>query len=271
MIGRTTELYGDRADLSREEVVRRAVAFGDGVETDPVLRDIPEILAWRGLLLRHYSVNAWRRLWARLVGSIGRDEEGDSTRDDLRSWLADAMDNVPLRDFMSGLAATMANGHPAAAERQVLEDGNRWDQRTNVALLLVGARRARELTGEVRTVFLGKPEILNPEWVMRRAEDFHDRPMRDFAVQLVDDMLAQAQRVALAKMRPDRSGRLRVFSRVHERNGRFYKTSDEGSNDLGLRVGQLAEFAWQFGLIDVTEEYAASVTGSGRELLELGR
>ncbi|GAB3988295.1 hypothetical protein GCM10029978_110310 [Actinoallomurus acanthiterrae] len=270
MIGRTTELYGDRADLSWEEVVRRAVAFGDRPETDPLLRDIPEILSWRGLLLRHYSVNAWRRLWAGLVRSIGRDEEGDSTRDDLRSWLADPMDDVPLREFMSGLPATTASGHPAAAERQVLEDGDSEDQRTNVALLLVGARRARELTGEARTVFLGKPEILNPEWVMRRAEDFQDRPMRDFAVQLVEDMLAQAQRVALAKMRPDKSGRLRVFSRVHERNGRFYKTSDEGSGDLGLRISQLADFAWQFGLIDITEEGVASMTDTGHRLLELG-
>lgn len=108
MIGRTTELYGDRADLSWEEVVRRAVAFGDGVETDPVLRDIPEILAWRGLLLRHYSVNAWRRLWASMVGSICRDGEGDSTRDDLRSWLADPMADVPLREFMDGLPPSHA-------------------------------------------------------------------------------------------------------------------------------------------------------------------
>jgi hypothetical protein len=270
MIGRTTELYGDRADLSWEEAVRRAVAFGDGVETDPVFRDIPEILGWRGLLLRHYSVNAWRRLWAGLVRSLGRDGAGDSTREDLRSWLADVMDDLPLREFMNGLPATMANGHPVAAERQVLAEADLNDQRTNVALLLVGAQRARELTGDARTVFLGKHEILNPEWVMRRAEDFRDRPMRDFAVRLVDDMLAQAQRVALAKMRPDRSGRLRVFSRVHERNGRFYKTSDEGSSELGLRIGQLADFARQFGLIDMTGEGVASVTGSGRRLLELG-
>lgn len=270
MIGRAMVLYGDRADLSWEEVVRRAVAFGEKAETDPVLCDIPEVFGWRGLLLRHYSVNAWRRLWAGLVRSIGRDEEGDSSRDDLRSWLADRMDDESLREFMDSLPATMANDHPVAAERQVLEHGDRNDQRTNVALLLVGARRARELTGQARTVFLGKPEILNPEWVMRRAEEFQDRPIRDFAVQLVDDMLAQAQRVALAKMRPDRSGRLRVFSRVHERNGRFYKTSDEGSGDLGLRIGQLTDFAWQFGLIDITEEGVASVTDSGHRLLELG-
>jgi hypothetical protein len=269
MIGQTTVLYGERTDLSMEEAVRSAVAFGDRTETDPVLSDIPEILGWRGLLLRHYSVNAWRRLWAGLVRSIGLDDEGDSGRGELRSWLADPMENVTLGEFMGGLPATVEKGHPAAAEEHLLLDGDPEDQRTNVALLLLGARRARELAGEARTVFLGKPDILNPEWVMRRAEDFLDRPMRDFAVQLVDDMLAQAQRVALAKMRPDASGRLRVFSRVHERNGRFYKTSDEGSGDLGLRIYQLAEFAYQFHLIDVADG-STSVTPTGRKLLELG-
>jgi hypothetical protein len=270
MIGRTAMLYGESTDLTWEEALRSAVAFGAQAETDPVLSGIPEIFGWRGLLLRHYSVNAWRRLWAGLVQSIGLNEDGDSTRDDLRSWLADPMDDVLLRDFMSGLPVTLENGHPAAAERHLLSEGNRHDQKTNVALLLVGARRARELTGEARTVFLGKADILNPEWVMRRAEDFQHRPMRDFSVQLVDDMLAQAQRVALAKMRPDASGRLRVFSRVHERNGRFYKTSDEGSGDLGLRINQLAEFAWQLGLIEVTDDDVISVTSAGRRRLELG-
>jgi hypothetical protein len=270
MIGQTTVLYGERADLSWEEAVRLAVAFGNRTETDPVLSDIPEILGWRGLLLRHYSVNAWRRLWAGLVRSIGLDDEGDSGRDELRSWLADPMDNVTLRKFMGGLPPTVEKGHPAAAEQRLLLDGDPEDQRTNMALLLLGARRARELAGETRTVFLGKPDILNPEWVMRRAEDFRDRSMRDFAVQLVDDMLAQAQRVALAKMRPDASGRLRVFSRVHERNGRFYKTSPEGSGDLGLRIYQLAEFAYQFDLIDAADDGSASVTPTGRTLLEVG-
>jgi hypothetical protein len=269
MLGRTTELYGDRSDLSWDEAVKSAVAFGDGAENDPVLAGIPEIMGWRGLLLRHYSVNAWRRLWAGLVSSIGGDGSGDSSRDDLRAWLADSMPPTTLRTYLDDLPPTTRDGYPAPAEQQLLQDGDRTDQLVNVGLLLLGTRRASELADRARTVFLGKPDILNPEWVARQVDDFIDRPVRDFAVRLVDDMLNQAQRVALTKMRPDAAGRLSVFSRVHERNGRFFRTKEESSAEIGLRVFQLLQFAGQFGLVQGADDGTAWVTESGRDLLEL--
>lgn len=177
MVGRTIELYGDRTDLTWDESVKAAVAYGNGVESDPVLAGVPEILDWRGLLLRHYSVNAWRRLWACLVSSIGRDGDGDSSRDDLRALLADPMPDTTLRAYLDGLPPTMRDGHPAPAEQQLLLNGDPKDPAVNVALLVTGARRARELSGRARTVFLGKADILNPEWVARQVDDFIDRPV----------------------------------------------------------------------------------------------
>lgn len=179
------------------------------------------------------------------------------------------MPSTTLRAYLDDLPPTTQHGHPASAEQQLLRDGGTKHHVINVGLLLLGARRARELSGQARTAFLGKPDILNPEWVARQVEDFIDRPVRDFAVQLVNDMLAQAQRVALAKMQPDASGRLSVFSRVHERNGRFYRTSDEGSADIGLRIVQLVQFAAQFGLVEIADDETAWVTADGRDLLEL--
>jgi hypothetical protein len=50
--------------------LRQAVAYGDLINTDPVLSTEERAQAWRGVLLRHHSVGAWRRLWARLVNQV---------------------------------------------------------------------------------------------------------------------------------------------------------------------------------------------------------
>ena len=93
--------------------------------------------------------------------------------------------------------------------------------------------------------------------------DFRDRPLRDLAVRLVNDMLAQANRVALEKMQPDASGRLQMYSRIYERNGRYYKTRDEGDGAIGTRLEVAAGIAVQLGLIDLAAEGAAAMTGLG--------
>ncbi|MGI5164502.1 hypothetical protein ACQEU3_09135 [Spirillospora sp. CA-253888] len=262
MIGRATVLDG-RSD---EDAVRSVVAFGNRAAADPVLGAIPEIMRWRGVLLRHYSVGAWRRLWAALVAAIG-----DSGPQELRDWLADRMPDQTVRAFLDELPATMAGGHPAPIERAVLAVGDAHDPVANVRLLLVGGRRSDELDGVTRAAFLGRRDVLNPEWVRLRAEDLSGRSMRDLAAGLVDDMLAQSRRVALAKMAPDGEGGLKVFSRVHERNGRYYKTGEEGAGDIGLRLGQLASFALQLGLIDPAGDDGATALGPlGARLLEVG-
>ena len=100
--------------------------------------------------------------------------------------------------------------------------------------------------------------------------EFLDRPLRDLAVRLVDDLLAQARRVALEKMRPDQNGRLQVYSRIHQRNGRYYKTRDEGDAAIGTRLEVAAGIAVQLGLIDLADDGAAAVTDLGFAVLEAG-
>lgn len=272
ILGRTTVLHGADVELTWTEAVESTVAFGDALETDPVLATVKEAESWRGLLLRNYSVSAWRRLWAGLVTFIGAaDDHEDRSPEELQAWLADQMPDMTVGAFMEGeLPLTMAGRHPAPAERIVLGDGSEGPL-TDVKVLLLGARRAGELTGEARTVFLGHHnEILNPVWMSGCVREFRDRPVRDLAVRLVNDMLAQANRVALDKMEPDASGRLQVYSRVFERNGRYYKTGDEGDGALGTRLEVIAGIAGQLGLIDVTAEGAATLTDLGYAVLEAG-
>ncbi len=269
MVLRSLVLNGGRGDgESWEDVVRSVVAFGNRAATDPVLASIREVPDWRGVLLRHYSVGAWRRLWAALAATIGRDgEDADRSHRELRDWLADRMPDQTVRAFLDELPATMVGGHPAPIERAVLTVGDADDPLTNVRLLLVGGRRGAELEGGTRAAFLGaRHDILNPEWVRLRTEDFLDRPLRELAAGLVDDMLAQARRVALAGMAPDPSGRLRVFSQVHERNGRYYRAGDEGTAEPEPRIGRLASFARQLGLVDE----GGAVLPLGAELLGVG-
>ncbi|WP_131759509.1 hypothetical protein [Actinomadura fibrosa] len=272
MLGRAVVLHGGDAVLGWEEYARSAVAFGPEAENDPVLRGVANVLGWRGLLLRNYSVSAWRRLWAALVRSIGsHDGEADRSLDELRAWLVDPMPATSLRACLDELPDTMSGGHPAPAERQIMQDADRRDPVVNVRLLLIGGRRVGELSGEARTTFLGaQNDILNPLWVARLIDDFADRPVRDLAVRLVDDMLAQARRIALAETQPDANGRMKVFSRVHERGGRFYKTGDEGDGDIGTRLHQAGDFAQQLGLLARADDGTAFLKPLGAELLEVG-
>ena len=148
-------------------MVESAVVFSDALQNDPVLADIGEAAAWRGALLRNYSISAWRRLWAALVRTIGQaDDSADRSAEDLQTWLAGQMPDTTVRAFMADMPPGMTGRHPAPAEWTVLADGGVRDPLTNVRLLLLGSRRAQDLDGEARTVFLGRQsEILNPLWM----------------------------------------------------------------------------------------------------------
>jgi hypothetical protein len=272
ILGRATLLHGADTSLSWTELVESAVAFSAALDSDPVLAGIEEAAAWRGMLLRNYSVSAWRRLWAALVRTIGpADESADRSAAELQDWLVGKMPGMTVRTAMDELPPGMTEGHPAPAEWTVLGHGDIRDPLTNVKLLLLGARRTEELEGVDRTVFLGRQsEILNPLWMAGCVREFEDRPLRDLAVRLVNDMLSQARRVALDKMRPDPGGRLQVYSYIHERNGRYYKTRDESDVSIGTRLDVAAGIMEQLGLIDVADDTSATITDRGSAVLAVG-
>ncbi|MEU8651213.1 hypothetical protein [Streptomyces sp. NPDC048737] len=276
-LARAIDLHGHDGD-GYQETLRSAVVFGEDMTTDPVLAAIPETAGWRGLLLRHYSVGAWRRLWAALVADIGSKEgEADRTAQELRDWLAQQAPEGSVRGLLEDLPPLKSpDGLLLPAERELLQKGGDAPM-TNVRLLLVGALRSREghLPDDVRAVFLGRQrrsaEFLDPTWVDGLIRDYSDRPVHDLAARLVDDMLAQSRRVALGKLRTDSAtGGLKIFSRLHVRNERYFKTGDEGDSDIGTRIPQLGSFGRQLGLFDVRDGCHV-VTASGRRILETER
>lgn len=59
------------AQRSSRAMLSNAVAYGDYLDTDPVyIEESARAHAWRGLLLRHRSVSAWRLLWSVLVDQV---------------------------------------------------------------------------------------------------------------------------------------------------------------------------------------------------------
>lgn len=277
ILARAIDLHGHDGD-GYQETLRSAVAFGEEMTTDPVLSAIPETAGWRGTLLRHYSVGAWRRLWAALVSGIGsKDGEADRSAEELRDWLAQQSPDGDVRRMLDDLPPLKnATGQLMPVERELLAQGGDAPM-TNVRLLIVGALRSREghLPDDVRAVFLGRQrrsaEFLDPTWIDGLINDYIDRPVRDLAARLVDDMLAQSRRVALAKLRTDpATGGLKIFSRLHLRNERYFKTGDEGDSDIGTRIPQLGVLAEQLGLFAVQDD-CYTVTESGRRILETDR
>lgn len=227
------------------------------------------IAAWRGLLLRHHSVGAWRRLWAGLVGHV-RDVQL-ATRNDLHDWIAEQLPDQTVARTLDDLPPTAdAAGHPTGAEEAL--DGTLAEVHRDVAVLMLGARRRDELTGASLIAFLGgrspgRGTFLDPTWVARQVADHRYRPMRDLGCALVDDMLAQSRRVALRKIQV-RDGRLQVFSRLHERNDTFTARTAEGAGNVGLRIEQISGIGEQLGLLSITRASPA-VTPLGSSLLDV--
>ena len=245
---RSAQLNPDATGWS--SALRQAVAYGDLINTDPVLASEERAQAWRGVLFRHHSVGAWRRLWARLVNQVV-DARGSFTRGDLHEWATAAVPPGTVREFVDSLPdAVDRAGNPLPAEETVRADGD--DTGSDVALLLLGALRLDQLEGRSRAAFLGRAhgrrQFLDPHWVKFRRDDHADRPMAELARVFVDDMLAQSRRVALRKLRVDSNGQMTLFTKLHERNGRYFADQREGAGNASLRIVQLGGMAEQLGL-----------------------
>ena len=248
IVARSAVLVPDAA--GRLDALRRAVAYGPAALEDPILVAEERTAAWRGVLLRHRSVGAWRRLWADLVAHVR--EEGIVTRSGLHDWVSDRLPDQDVRGFAADLPdVTDTAGHPAPAEDLLPEGLGRVG--SDIAVLMIGARRRDTLAGIAQVAFLGgrrggRGTFLDPAWVQRRVAEHADQPIRALGRTLIDDMLAQAQRVALRKVEV-RDGRMRLFTRLHERNGTYTARSGEGEGNVGVRVDQLAGIAEQLGLL----------------------
>jgi len=244
--------------------VGHVLAFGDFLTTDAVAGSIAVAPAWRGVVLRNYSVGAWRRLWSWLVEQV----EGMVPVEELADRFAEELPDVTVAAFLSSLPATRSTaGVPLPAEHDLRLTDEPLPL-TELRVLAVGARRADELSGRVREAFLGPRGVeLGPEWVGRWLDEERSTGLRGAARRLVHVLVARSQRVALAKARHRSDGSLWLPTRLHERGGWLYRTSQEGRGDVGLRLGQLGTVLATCGVLQYHDQ-CWSVTRFGRDLVD---
>jgi hypothetical protein len=231
--------------------VSHFLAFDDEAAADGVMAGMDVAAEWRGVVLRNFSVAAWRDLWAWIVNSI----DGLTARSDLGDRFADALPQKTVARFRADLPATLsAAGRPAPAEIDaglVEADGPRYD----LSVLMLGAQRASELSGHELHGFQGHDpedifEELAPAWMADRLGAWSDRPVRDFARWLAEVMLNRSQRLALRKARPDaRTGVLKIPTRVYLRDGFVFRDSEEAGGPASLRWDQLVGILAGVGLL----------------------
>jgi hypothetical protein len=261
------------------DAMRQALAYGATITTDPVFtaeETADRALAWRGVLLRHQSVGAWRRLWAALVEHV-RAAKGTADRATLHEWITAELPATTVDGFLAQCPPPVGrDGHPAPAEDELLAR-HRGEHGTpivaDLAILLIGGQRLEHLTSRARAAFLGygsqsRGQFLDPRWMAYRHHEHAGRSLQELGRTVVDDMLAQSRRVALRKLQVGRDGRMTLFSRLHERNGRYFAEQSEGSGNVGLRIDQVHQLSQQLGLA-TTQPDRTVITPYGRSLLGL--
>lgn len=222
--------------------------------------DADAVAAWRGVLLRRYSVGAWRRIWQWIVDLL---EPGSMAISALADAAADPLPAGTVADFVAQLPATQLGGVPLPVEAKARDGPPGSVPETEFSVLALGARRIDELSGRAREAFVGPYTTLGPEWTGERFKAWEHRSMRDFAADLTRQLVLRSQRIAMSKARLNTTtGRLWMPTRVFERDGVLYRTSGEGGGDVGLRVDQLGGMLASLGAVRRVD--------GGWELTDLG-
>ncbi len=263
LLARLLDLH-DVSSLTNDLVPQ--IAFGDAMTSDQKLVANPLTPGWRGLVLRNYSVGAWRRLWSWLVEQV---DEGLTPAGNVADAFAETLPDVTVQTFLDDLPDTrLPNGNPAPAEQNLREGEDALPLR-ELRILAVNAQRVQELSDAERVAFLGefRGADLAPEWTAARFADNRTRPLRQFARELTVDLLARAQRVALSKARRRADGTIWLPTRLHERGEMLFKTSNEGRGDVGVRLPQLTSVLAGAGMLAYSPTDGWQVTDAGRDRL----
>ena len=151
------------------EDISRFLAYDEAVTEDRVLAGIVVSARWRGLILRNHSVGAWRDLWAWMVNEASTGSPRARAGRPVRRCAATTVGGGVQR--WSSRHST-ASGQPAPAELDPGLAESDWPV-WSLSVLLIGARRSRELAGHELSGFQGNDpedifeELSPPGWPAR--------------------------------------------------------------------------------------------------------
>ena len=254
------ESAADDFGADPEDLLRQSLLFSGPLEESPAAEGLVEFAEhWRGLLLRHYTVTAWRRLWAAIVNTV---EGGEGRRGvEIGALIAAGCPDTSVGAFAARFE-TQQDGRLLPAEEQAWADdaGPAGD----IGVLVISARRTGEVGPTARAVLTGNDRNeLGPGWLANQVANESGRPLREWVAAVCELLLVRAQRIGLSKFRVSPvDGRAIVPAQVSERDGIWRKVYEVGTTPLGLRIASLATIAAGAGLLD-HHDGAWSVTAEG--------
>ena len=243
----------------------RHVAWGSFLDDDEVARSLEIGQAWRGIVLRNFSVAAWRRLWSWLVDQL---QEEPVPIDALGVRLAAALPDVSVGELIDSLPSSIDDGILLPAELELRQESRLPDPLVDLRTLALGAQRLGHLQGIAAGSFQPprRRNDLDPLWVRDTLLPDPSQRLKDLAAELSTYLCNRARRVALQKMQI-RDGRLWTPSRLKDYDGRLLATGQEGFGDVALRVDILASVLTGCGTLQSTDE-GYELTSSGEALLD---
>ena len=236
----------EEIDRGPERLLRAALCFSGPLGTVPAAAGLIDAAErWRGLLLRHYTVTAWRRLWADIVDVAGTG----ATTAEISARIAADCPSVTVAEF-SAHHKTIDGDLLLAAEDEAWADHP--GPQGHLAVLCISAQRIGQVSETAARVLRGDDTIeLGPGWLATEIAQVGGRPLAAWAGELCTRLLERAQRIGLDKFRVDRvDGRAVVPCQVLERDGVWYKHNEVGRSPLGLRIGPLATILAGAGVLD---------------------
>ena len=216
----------------------RAIAWGSFLEADSVASRLEIAQAWRGIILRNFSVGAWRRLWSWLVDQL-QDEPIPVAV--LGARLAAALPDISVDELVGTLPTSVDDTVLLPAELELRAESRGPDPTVDLRMLALGAQRLEHLEGIAAASFQPprRRNDLDPTWVRETMFSDGTRRLRDLAAELAVYLCDRARRVAMQKM-DMRNGRLWTPTRLKDYDGRLLATGREGYGDVALRVDVLA-------------------------------
>lgn len=216
------------------------VLVGDlATHTDPVIAGLDAAVAWRGVILRSWYVEAWRSLWAWTLNTMPPATPVERLGDRLADALTTALPAATLGELVDCLPDGIGvDGEPTIVDRVPpildLPDGAR-----EVAQLIIGAGRTGRLPKRVGGYFEDpvaerRNRQLTPSGFTGWLADRRHLPVGDAARELTAVMLQRSLRVALAKGRFGGDG-WKIPTRLASIDDRLVTDSPEPGGGISLR------------------------------------